>query len=62
MATSTFKLGLPYESEPRDSLTMKPSENMHQLIRQREKHKRLEGDRLHSNGKASSTSQYQREQ
>jgi len=29
VVTSTFKLGLPYESELRDSLTIKPPENMH---------------------------------
>ena len=29
VAASTFKLGFSYESELRDSLTMKPLENMH---------------------------------
>lgn len=46
MAASTFRLRLPQESELKDSLTMKPLENMHQLIRQIEEHKRLEYDRL----------------
>ncbi|XP_075633366.1 uncharacterized protein LOC142605814 [Castanea sativa] len=33
VVASTFRLGLPQESELRDSLTMRPPENMHQLIR-----------------------------
>jgi len=33
VATNTFRLGLPQDSELRDSLTMRPTESMHQLIR-----------------------------
>ena len=35
---STLKLGLPHESKLRDSLTMQPPENMHQLMKRIEKH------------------------
>lgn len=58
MAASTFKLGLPYEFELRDSLTMKLPENIHQLMRLIEEHKRLEDDRLQSKGKAPAAFQY----
>ena len=40
---------------------MRPPENMHQLIRRIEEHKRLEDDRQQSKGKASATSQYNRD-
>ena len=33
VATNTFRLGLPQDSKLRDSLTMRPFESMHQLIR-----------------------------
>ena len=50
-----FRMGLPQESELRDSLTMKLPEGMHQLMRRIEEHKRLEDDRLQSKGKALAT-------
>lgn len=46
VVANTFKLGLPIHFELRDSLTMQPSKNMHQLMRRIEEHKRLEDDRL----------------
>lgn len=61
MAASTFKLGLPYKFELRDSLTIKPPENMHQLMRWIEEYNRLEDNRLQSKGKAPAAFQYQRE-
>ena len=61
MPTSTFKLGLPYDFELRESLTMQPSENMHQLMRRIEEHKRLEDERLQNRGKALTTFHDQRE-
>ena len=45
MAASTFRLGLPKDSELRESLTMRPPENMRQLMRCIEEYKRLEDDR-----------------
>jgi len=61
VAVSTFRMGLPQESELRDSLTMKPPEGMHQLMRRIEEHKRLEDDRLQSKGKALATQQYRKD-
>lgn len=58
VAASTFRLGLPQDSELRDSLTMRPPENMHQLMRRIEKYKSLEDDRQQSKGKALATSQF----
>ena len=55
---STFKLGLLYEFVQKDSLTMKLPENMQQLIRQKEEHKRLEDNRLQSKRKALAALQY----
>ena len=46
VAASTFQLGLPKDSELRDSLTMQPPEGMHQLMRRIEQFKRLEDDRI----------------
>ncbi|XP_075645608.1 uncharacterized protein LOC142616694 [Castanea sativa] len=51
IATSTFRMGQPEESGLRESLTLKPPEDMRQLIRRIEEHKRLEDDRLQSKGK-----------
>ena len=45
VATSTFRLGLPKDSELRDSLTKRPPENIRQLMRRIEEYKRLEDDR-----------------
>ena len=56
VAGSTFRLGLPQDSELRDSLTMRPPERMHQLMRRIEEYKRLEDDRQQSKGKAPATS------
>ena len=58
MAVGIFRLGLPQDSELRDSLTMRPLESMHQLMRRIEKHKMLEDDRQQSKGKAFTTSHY----
>lgn len=44
VAASTFRLGLPQYSELRDSLTMRPPESMHQLMRRIEEYKRWEDD------------------
>ena len=46
IAASTFKMGLPKNSEFQESLTKRPPENMRQLMR------RIEDDRLQSKGKA----------
>lgn len=58
VVASTFRLTLPQDSELRDSLTMRPPENMHQLIRCIKEYKRLKDDRKQSKGKALATSQY----
>ena len=58
VAANTFKLGLLKESKLRDSLTIRPFENMHQLMRRIKEHKRLEDDRLQSKGKAPTTPKY----
>ena len=58
VAANTFKLGLPKESKLRGSLTMRPPENMHQLMRRIKEHKRLEDDKLQSKRKAPTTLQY----
>ena len=46
IVASTFRMGLPENSELQESLTKRPSEDMRQLMR------RLEDDRLQSKGKA----------
>ena len=46
IAASTFRMGLPKNSELRDSLTKRPPKNMRQLMRRIEEYKRLEDDRL----------------
>ena len=46
IAASTFRLGLPEDSELRDSLTKRPPEDMRQLMRRIEEYKRLKDDRL----------------
>ena len=61
VAISTFRLRLPQESELKDSLTMRPPKNMHQLMRRIEEHKRLEDNRLQSKGEAPTFSQYSRD-
>ncbi|XP_030922914.1 uncharacterized protein LOC115949772 [Quercus lobata] len=52
IAASTFRMGLPEDSELRESLTKRPLEDMRQLMRHIEKYKRLEDDRLQNKGKA----------
>lgn len=61
VAVSTFKLGLLEDLELRDLLTMRPFENMRQLMRHIEEYKRLEDDRQHSQGKAPTTPQYMKD-
>ncbi|XP_050248511.1 uncharacterized protein LOC126695734 [Quercus robur] len=46
IAASTFKIGLPEDSELRESLTKRPPEDMRQLMRRIEKYKRLKDDRM----------------
>ena len=52
IAASTFQMGLPEDSELRDSLTRRPTKDMRQLMRRIEEYKQLEDDRLQSKGKA----------
>ena len=52
IVASTFRMGLPENSELQESLTKRPSEDMRQLMRRIEECKRLEDDRLQSKGKA----------
>ena len=53
IAANTFLLGLPEDSELRESLTRRPPEDMRNLMRRIEEYKRLEDDRLQSRGKVS---------
>ena len=46
IAVSTFRMGLPENSELQESLTKRPLEDMRQLIRCIEEYKRLEDDQL----------------
>ena len=52
IAASTFRMGLPKNSELHESLTKSPLEDVRQLMRHIEEYKRLEDDRLQSKGKA----------
>ena len=52
IAASTFRMGLPEDSELRKSLIKRPPEDMRQLMRSIEEYKRLEDDRLQNKGKA----------
>ena len=52
IATSTFRMGQPKDSELRESLTKRPPEGMRQLMRRIEEYKCLEDDRLQNKGKA----------
>ena len=52
IAASTFRMGLPKNSELRESLTKRPPEDMRLLMRRIEEYKRLEDNRLQSKGKA----------
>ncbi|XP_050255263.1 uncharacterized protein LOC126701186 [Quercus robur] len=49
---STFRMGLPEDSELRESLSKRPPENMRQLMRRIEEYKHLKDDRLQNKGKA----------
>ena len=52
MAIKTFKVGLPMNHDLRKSLTMKPTQNMHQQMDHIDKHKRVEKDQVQGKGKA----------
>ena len=52
IAASTFRMGIPEDSELRESLTKRPPKDMRQLMRRIEEYKRLEDDRLQNKGKA----------
>ena len=52
MAVKTFKVGLPMNHDLRKSLTMKPTQNMHQQMDHIDKHKRVEKDQVQGKGKA----------
>ena len=52
IAPSTFRMGLPENSELWESLTRKPPKDMRQLMRCIEEYKHLEDDRMQSKGKA----------
>ncbi|XP_075655157.1 uncharacterized protein LOC142625367 [Castanea sativa] len=52
IAAITFWLGLPKDSELRESLTKRPPEDMRQLMRRIEEYKWLEDNRLQNKGKA----------
>ena len=61
VAASTFMLGLSEDSELRESLTMRPPENMQQFMRHIKEYKSLKDDQQQSKGKAPATSQYSKE-
>ena len=52
IAASTFRMGLPENSELQESLTKRPPEDMSQLMRRTEEYKQFEDERLQSKGKA----------
>ena len=52
IAASTFRMGLPEDSELQGSLTKRPPEDMRQLMRRIEEYKCLVNDLLQSKGKA----------
>ena len=51
IGASTFRMGLPEDSELRESLTKRPPKDMKQLMRRIEEYKHLENDRLQNKGK-----------
>ncbi|XP_050248991.1 uncharacterized protein LOC126696266 [Quercus robur] len=61
VVASTFRLGLPEDSELRESLTKRPLVNMRQFIRCIEEYKMLEADWEQSKGKAPIALQYLKE-
>ena len=52
ITASTFRMGLPEDSELRESLTKRPLKDIRQFMRCIEEYKRLEDDRLQSKCKA----------
>ena len=52
IAMSTFRMGLPKDSELRESLMKRPPEDMRQLMRRIKEYKPLEDDWLQNKGKA----------
>ena len=52
ITASTFRMGLPENSELRESLTKRPPEDMRHLMRRIEEYKCLEDNQLQSKGKA----------
>ena len=52
IAASTFRMGLPEDSELWESLTKRPLEDIRQLMRCIEEYKCLKDDRLQNKGKA----------
>ena len=52
ITVSTFSMGLPEDSELRESSTRKPPEDMRQIMRRIGEYKRLKDDQLQSKGKA----------
>ena len=52
IAASTFRMGLPEDSELWESLAKRPPEDMRQLMRRIKEYKPLEDDRLQNKGKA----------
>ena len=52
VAIRTFKMGLPMNHNLRKSLTMKPTQSMHQLIDHIDEHKLVEEDQVQGKGKA----------
>ncbi|XP_030958738.1 uncharacterized protein LOC115980645 [Quercus lobata] len=52
IAASTFRMGLPKDSELRESLRKRSPEDMRQLMRRIKEYKCLEDDRLQNKGKA----------
>ncbi|XP_075640511.1 uncharacterized protein LOC142612285 [Castanea sativa] len=52
ITVNTFRMGLPEESKLRESLTLRPPEDMRQLMRHIKEYKRLEDDWLQTKGKA----------
>ena len=52
VAISTFKVSLPIEHGLRKSLTSKPVTNVHQLMDQIDKYKRIKGDQQQGKGNA----------